>query len=171
MWNPIIHYVERRSGQIFGFHRAFCLRTSMGRGTLEFPGLTLGLDRGGSCRGILFRVAADVAEHELDFVWGREMLSRAYVPRLMNAHLGDGDVRAIAFVINRDHNGYAGNLTIKETADAIATAHGRLGRCSEYLENTVLHLDELGIDDGPMHRLLGLVRARMTELGIVPSAD
>ena len=166
MWNPIIHYVERRAGQIFGYHRAFCLRTAMGRGTPERPGLTLGLERGGSCRGILFRVAGDIAEDELDFVWNREMISRAYTPHLMNAHTENGVVRAIAFVINSEHIGYAGKLTIAETADAIATAHGRLGRCSEYLENTVLHLDDLGIADGPMHQLLLQVRTRMAELGI-----
>ena len=166
MWNPIIHHVERCAGHIFGYHRAFCLRTGMGRGTPERPGLTLGLERGGTCRGILFRVAGDIAEDELDFVWNREMISQAYTPRLMNAHTTNGVVRAIAFVINPKHIGYAGKLTLKETADAIATAHGRLGRCSEYLENTVLHLDDLGITDGPMHRLLLEVRARMAELGI-----
>ena len=166
MWNPIIHYEERRAGQIFGYHRAFCLRTSMGRGTPEHPGLTLGLERGGSCRGILFRVAGDIAEDELDFVWNREMISQAYTPRLMIAHTESGVVRTIAFVINSEHIGYAGKLTIAETAHAIATAHGRLGRCSEYLENTVLHLDDLGIADGPMHQLLLQVRARMAELGV-----
>ena len=171
MWNPIIHHVERRAGHIFGYHRAFCLRTAMGRGTPERPGLTLGLERGGSCRGILFRVAGDIAEDELDFVWNREMISQAYTPRLMNAHTDNGEgkksvVRAIAFVINSEHIGYAGKLTLEETADAIATAHGRLGRCSEYLENTVMHLDDLGIADGPMHRLLLQVRTRMAELGI-----
>lgn len=166
MWNPIIQYVERRAGHIFGYHRAFCLRTAMGRGTPERPGLTLGLERGGSCRGILFRVAGDIAEDELDFVWNREMISQAYTPHLMNVRTESGVVRAIAFVINSEHIGYAGKLTIAETADAIATAHGRLGRCSEYLENTVLHLDDLGIADGPMHRLLLQVRARMAELGI-----
>ena len=171
MWNPIIHYVEWRAGHIFGYHRSYCLRTGMGRGTPERPGLTLGLESGGSCRGILFRVAGDIAKDELDFVWNREMISQAYAPRLMNAHTDNGMgkkcvVRAIAFVINPEHIGYAGKLTLEETADAIATAHGRLGRCSEYLENTVLHLDDLGIADGPMHRLLLQVRTRMAELGI-----
>ncbi|MBO04292.1 MAG: gamma-glutamylcyclotransferase [Chloroflexi bacterium] len=166
MWNPIIHYVERRAGHVFGFHRSYCLRTAMGRGTPEQPGLTLGLERGGSCRGLLFRVSGDIAEDELDFVWNREMISRAYTPRLINAYTDDRTVRAIAFVMNTQHDGYAGRLTIEETADMIAKAHGRLGRCSEYLENTVMHLDELGIGDGPMHRLLERVRARMAELGI-----
>lgn len=171
MWNPIVHYIERRAGQIYGYHRAYCLRTAMGRGTPERPGLTLGLERGGSCRGILFRVAADIAEQELDFVWNREMISQAYSPHVMNAHTDQGVVRAIAFVINHDHEGYAGKLTMAETAEAIATAYGRLGRCSEYLENTVMHLDELGIADGPMHHLLTMVRARMAELGIEPEAN
>ena len=166
MWNPIIHYLERRPGHVFGYHRSYCLRTAVGRGTPERPGLTLGLERGGSCRGLLFRVAEDIAENELDFVWNREMISRAYMPRLVTAHAGGETVRAIAFVINTRHDGYAGKLTMEETADAIAKAHGPLGRCSEYLENTVLHLDELGIADGPMHKLLACVRARMAELGI-----
>ena len=94
------------------------------------------------------------------------MISRAYMPRLMNAYTKDGTVRAITFVINTQHNGYAGRLSIEETTDTIAKAQGRLGRCSEYLENTVMHLDELGIGDGPMHRLLVNVRERMKKLGI-----
>lgn len=166
MWNPIIQYVERRPGHIFGFHRSYCLRTAMGRGTPEQPGLTLGLERGGSCRGLLFRISGAIAEDELDLVWNREMISRAYMPRLMNAYTKDGTVRAITFVINTQHNGYAGGLSVEETTDTIAKAQGRLGRCSEYLENTVMHLDELGIGDGPMHRLLVNVRERMKELGI-----
>jgi cation transport protein ChaC len=138
----------------------------MGRGTPEQPGLTLGLERGGSCRGLLFRISGAIAEDELDLVWNREMISRAYMPRLMNAYTKDGTVRAITFVINTQHNGYAGRLSIEETTDTIAKAQGRLGRCSEYLENTVMHLDELGIGDGPMHRLLVNVRERMKKLGI-----
>ncbi len=166
MWNPLIRYAERRPGHVFGYHRSYCLRSALGRGTPERPGLTLGLERGGSCRGLLFRIAADIAEAELDFVWNREMIGRAYTPRLVAARTGGGAVRAIAFVIDARHEAYAGKLTPEETADVIARARGPLGRCSEYLENTVLHLDELGIADGPMHRLLARVRDRMTELGI-----
>jgi cation transport protein ChaC len=161
MWNPIVHYAERQPAHVFGFHRKFCLWTAMGRGTPETPGLTLGLERGGSVRGIAFRLGRAVACSELDLVWGREMISNAYIPRLVRTHLSSGVVSAIAFTINRDNKRSAGDLTAEETASAIARAEGRIGRCSDYLEETVRHLDALGIADGPMHALLELVHRHL----------
>ena len=65
MWNPTIHYVERSAAKLYGYHRQFCLWTHMGRGTPEQPGLMLGLQSGGSCNGIAYRVDANLADHEL----------------------------------------------------------------------------------------------------------
>jgi glutathione-specific gamma-glutamylcyclotransferase len=81
IWNPIFRYVERRVGTIYGFHRRFCLWVPVGRGTPDNPGLVLGLDRGGSCRGIAFRIAAADVPSELLLVWRREMIVGSYIPR------------------------------------------------------------------------------------------
>jgi cation transport protein ChaC len=120
----------------------------------------LGLERGGSCRGVAYRVAPEAAREELEIVWRREMVSGAYVPRWLTAHAKEGPVRAIGFVINHAHERYARYLPDDRVAEVIATAHGRLGPCADYLVNTVDHLAELGIHDAPLERL----RARVVAL-------
>ena len=81
---------RHRTGRIFGWHRRFCLWTHLGRGCPERPGLVLGLERGGSCRGVVFHIAPEVVEEELEIVWRREMISGAYVPRWVEVHTAVG---------------------------------------------------------------------------------
>lgn len=162
IWNPAFHYAERHTGKIHGFHRRFCLWTPIGRGTAEFPGLMLGLDRGGSCRGVAFRIEAAKVESELDILWRREMVSGSYAPRWVGVQTPAGTVRAITFVINHAHDRYAGLLSDEKIAAIIAKAEGGLGRCCDYLFNTVAHLNELGIGDRPLSRLAVQVTQRMS---------
>jgi cation transport protein ChaC len=110
IWNPVVDHVERRAGTINGFHRRFCLWAPLGRGTPKQPSLTLGLDRGGRCRGVAFRIEAARAREELLLLWRREMLTGAYVPRWIDVATATQPVRAVTFVINRGHRGYAGRL-------------------------------------------------------------
>jgi cation transport protein ChaC len=109
---------------------------------------------------VVFHIAPENVEEELEIVWRREMLSGAYRPRWVEVLTAIGKVRAIAFVINRAHERYARLLTDDEIAHAIATASGWLGPCADYLVNTVDHLATLGIHDRPLERL----RARVLEL-------
>ena len=153
MWNPAFHYAERRVGRIHGFHRRFCLWTHAGRGTPENPGLTLALERGGSCQGIAFRIEEGEAETELGIVFKREMVSGAYAPRWITVRTDGGMIRAVTFVINHAHDRYAGLLPEDRVAEVIASAAGPLGACAEYLHNTVEHLDDLGIVDRHLFRL------------------
>ncbi len=161
MWNPTIHYVERCAAKLYGYHRQFCLWTHMGRGTPEKPGLMLALQPGGSCNGIAYRVNAEIADHELSVVWNREMVSGAYVPKVVQLKTNGTSVDAIAFVINQNHERYAGRLPNDVIVEAIAGAEGPIGRCCDYLFSTVENLDELGISDGPMHSLCREVRKRL----------
>jgi cation transport protein ChaC len=153
IWNPSFRFVERRVAVLRGWHRRFCLWTPLGRGTPDCPGLMLGLDRGGSCHGVAFRIAAAEAPLELDLLWRREMLSGAYCPRLVTVATTDGPVEAVAFTINRRHARYAGKLPEDTVAGIVATAKGMLGPCAEYLVNTVDHLRELGLRDRALERL------------------
>jgi cation transport protein ChaC len=153
IWNPAFHFTDRRTGRIFGWHRRFCLWTHLGRGCPERPGLVLGLERGGSCRGVAFHIAPEVVEEELEIVWRREMISGAYVPRWVEVRTALGPVPAIAFVINHAHERYARDLSDEEVAEVLATASGWLGPCADYLVNTVDHLAALGIHDRPLERL------------------
>ena len=158
MWRPAFHYVEHRPALLHGFHRSFCLWVPIGRGSADNPGLMLALDNGGACRGVALRVVSEQADEELEIVWSREMLTAAYRPRWVTLRTGDRTVRAITFIVNHANDRYAGKLPAETIAHHLATAAGSLGSCADYLVNTVAHLDELSIREGPLHKLLARVR-------------
>ena len=118
----------------------------------------LGLDRGGACKGVAFRVpAADVAA-ALEYLWHREMTNRTYHLKAVSLLVPAGVVSARAFVVDRTHKNYTGRLTLDETARLIIQGIGARGPCRQYLENTVAELCKLGQLDGPIHRLEEKVR-------------
>jgi len=159
MWNPAFAYAERRLGTVAGWHRRFCLWVPLGRGTPANPGLMLALDRGGTCRGVAFRVPAREARDELLLVWRREMFGPAYLARWVRVRIGEASVPAVTFVANRAGPRYAGRIGDAEAARHIASAAGALGTCREYLEGTLGHLAELGIRDSGMDRIARLLPA------------
>lgn len=165
MWNPCIEYLDRQPALLHGHHRSFCLRAPTGRGSPECPGLMLALERGGSCRGIAYRIAAELADAEFDIVWNREMVSGAYLARLVTIRTPLGARRAATFVVNRSHSRYLPGIAPEQAAAMIADAEGWLGRCSDYLFSTVAHLDQLGVRDGTLHQLQRLVEARQRHSG------
>ncbi|MBT3917016.1 MAG: gamma-glutamylcyclotransferase [Rhodospirillaceae bacterium] len=163
IWSPMIHFVEQRHAELYGFHRQFCMQTKMGRGTPDRPGLMLALENGGSCKGIAYRVAAKDREQELKVIWNREMGGGSYTPKFVKLHTGVGSkkeiVRAIAFTMNHDHENYIGKLAVAEVAETLAYAEGPLGKGEDYLFNTVSHLEELGLVDHHLFKLARLIRA------------
>ena len=160
IWNPIFRFAEQRVGTIYGWHRRFCLWAPIGRGTPENPGLVLGLDKGGSCRGIVYRIAATDVPSELMLLWRREMLVGSYLPRWVRVWDGTQKLEAIAFVINRHHRAYAGDISLDTTVNSIATAAGELGSCADYLMQTINGLMTVGIQDKPLLRLRDRVLAQ-----------
>jgi cation transport protein ChaC len=165
MWNPAFTYAERRVGVIRGWHRRFCLWLEMGRGSPANPGLMLALDRGGTCRGVAFRIPAHDVGHELLLIWRREMFGTAYLARWTQVHTAGVTVPAITFVANRAHPRYAGRLTDAETATRIASASGALGTCASYFQNTLDHLASLGIRDAGLQRIVAGDNLRSTAPG------
>ena len=159
IWNPAFHFDERRPGKVHGYHRRFCLWVHLGRGTPDNPGLMLGLENGGSCHGVAFRIADDSVESEMEVLWLREMVSGAYVPRWVTVKTDTGPVRAIAFTMNREYQRYAGRLSEERIIHSLATASGYAGSSAQYLISTVEHLDAMGIHDTGLHSLLMRVRA------------
>jgi cation transport protein ChaC len=158
IWNPMVKFRERRICGVRGYHRRFCLWSHVGRGSSAAPGLVLGLEAGGICRGIAYRLAEAQARRELEIVWRREMITGAYLPRWIRIHGAGGRGWALSFVINRRHQQYAGLLPEDAVAEAIARARGRLGRCCDYLFDTAAHLEALGIADKGLDRIRGRVR-------------
>lgn len=157
MWNPGFEHVESRPALLHGWHRAFCVYSHRYRGTPEQPGLVLGLDRGGSCRGMAYRVARARALDVLDYLWDREMVHGVYTPRVLATATDGGRVACHTFTVDRTHRQYAGGLGEEEMVRLIRQGVGKGGHNRDYLANTVRHLDELGVGDGPLHRLLALI--------------
>ena len=145
MWRPGFPCRAVRPARLYGFHRALCVWSWVHRGTRAQPGLVFGLDRGGSCVGRAFRVAAGDKASVVDYLYQRELVTRVYTPRLQPVRLGDRRVTALTFVVDRGHTQYAGRLDAEQAASVVARARGQSGPNAEYLVNTVTHLLGLGI--------------------------
>jgi cation transport protein ChaC len=150
IWNPLLHFAEKRTAKIFGLHRSFCLWSRVNRGTPESPGLVLGLDKGGDCAGVVYRVERARAREELLLMWRREMSTGAYIPRWIKARTPAGTVLALSFVIDSKLPSYAGRLDPTIAAQTIHSAAGLYGPCLDYFTNTAQGLVEHGILDDEM---------------------
>lgn len=157
MWNPGFDFAERREGLLRGYHRGFCIYSHQHRGTPERPGAVLGLDRGGSCRGMVYRVAADRVPDVLAYLWQREMAYRVYIPRRMRIVTTQGDVQALTFTADPNHAQYCGRLGLDGTAALIRQGVGQSGRNVDYLTSLIAHLAELGIHDQGLGELAARV--------------
>ncbi|NKB48316.1 MAG: gamma-glutamylcyclotransferase [Alphaproteobacteria bacterium] len=157
MWRPDFPHLERHFGMVHGFHRAFCIYSHVHRGTRARPGLVLGLDNGGCCKGVAYRVRPDDAEAVVKYLIAREMVTRVYTPRWVTVRIGDRRVRAHTYTAAHNHVQYAGKLAPEAAARCIRNNNGRSGNNSEYLRNTVTHLEELGIDTAALRDLETLV--------------
>ena len=154
MWDPGFTHEEVRPALLRGYHRAFCVRSEVYRGTPARPGLSLGLDRGGSCRGLAFRVAERNRDTAATYLEERELIEAIYFCRRIELTSAEGQFEAYAFIVNRHHKIYAPKQPIDAMARIIAGASGGAGKNTEYLKNTVIHMDELGVADGALHELL-----------------
>jgi cation transport protein ChaC len=161
IWKPGFAFEAAHPALLRGFHRRFCIRSHRYRGTPEVPGLVLGLDRGGACRGVAFRVAAHGAAGVLAYLEEREMSGNVYHRRLLPVRLldGGGTRRAVTFVADRRAEAYCGALPPDAAAAAIARGHGVMGPNRDYLLNTVAHLRELGVRDAGLDRIAALLGA------------
>lgn len=154
LWNPTVHYVESRCVRVSGWHRSFCLRSAAGRGSAEHPGLMLGVEPGGECEGLAYRLAPEQARAELHLLWQREMVTGAYQARWLKARCrADTEIDLIVFVIDPSGSQYEGGLPQAEQARRIQSAAGILGSNSDYLLRTRFHLRNHGIHDDYIERL------------------
>lgn len=164
MWRPGFDYVEMAPALLHGRHRSFCVYSVYHRGSVETPGLVLGLDVGGSCRGVAYRVARSNAREVREYLLAREQVTMVYeeAVRPLTLTVGDRIAKAsgLCFIVDRSHNQYASGLSWSEQAAFIQSAVGQSGRNIDYFNATVDHLDSMGIADGPLHRLRPLVNGR-----------
>lgn len=148
MWNPEFDYLRSEKAQLFGYHRSLCLWTVEHRGTVSQPGLVMGLDKGGSCKGRAFLVAEKGSHEILNQLNQREMITGAYISEMQNIRLSTEEkVCAICLIARRDHPQYVKNLDQKNKIKLIKRAHGQRGSNKEYVLNTLKHLNQIGIVD------------------------
>jgi cation transport protein ChaC len=155
MWSPGFSYKTKLPGRVHGYHRALCILSTRYRGTRRKPGLVMGLCRGGSCWGMAFRVEAERVRHALARLWAREMPRRVYAPRLLRVRLDTGrEVRALAFLADPSHPAYVRELDLNGRARLVAQGIGQRGPCVDYIRNTLRHMQEVGVSDPHLERIL-----------------
>jgi glutathione-specific gamma-glutamylcyclotransferase len=155
IWNPGLPTVEAARSKVHGYHRGLYLWSRVNRGTPEQPGLVLALDRGGSCSGMAFRLAADGAQTHLEVLWRREMAMNSYRVAWLPCTLVDGRrVAALAFVMRREAPTYTGKLRDPVVRHVFGCATGRYGTTLDYVSRTVAALRECGMPDRALEALL-----------------
>ena len=165
MWRPGFAHVETHRARLFGYRRALCIASFVHRGTPEAPGVVLGLDRGGSCLGLAFRVPGELEGEVIDYLRERELVTNVYLERRLPIRLDGGHVvEAVTYVVDRGHEQYAGGLLADEAAQRVVGAVGRSGANEDYVLNTLEHLKGLGIRD----RWLEEVGARIGRMHAKP---
>jgi cation transport protein ChaC len=168
MWRPGFDFLERVPARLIGLHRALCVYSFVHRGTPERPGLVLGLDRGGMCRGIAFRVAAPARAITIAYLREREQVTTVYLETMRRIELEEEarrQLRALCFVVDRSHTQYAGRLTLAECVHHVRQGHGRSGPNRDYVLETVQALEALGYRETDLHliaeRLKGVHEAQI----------
>ena len=154
MWRPGFTFIEQLPARLIGEHRALCVYSFDHRGTPEKPGLVLGLDRGGACRGIAFRVAAAHRDEVVGYLRGREQTTHVYREVMRSVWL-ENDARervsALAYVVDRGHVQYAGRLSLHEQLRYVRQGHGRSGNNRDYVVETIRALEALGYRETELH--------------------
>jgi len=154
MWRPGFDYLERVPARLIGLHRALCVFSFVHRGTPEKPGLVLGLDRGGMCRGIAYRVAAAARAKTIGYLRSREQVTSVYVEIMRQIELEDRDrrrVRALCYTVDRSHVQYAGRRSLAESLHYVRQGHGSSGANRDYVLETVQALEALGYRESELH--------------------
>ena len=166
IWRPGFPFLERAPARLIGAHRSLCVYSWVHRGTRDHPGLVLGLDRGGTCRGVAFRVAEAEREAVIAYLREREQVTAVYREVMREIRLDDGrTAAALTYLVDRAHAQYAGKLDREAQLSIVAQARGRSGENREYVINTALHLAELGMPDPRLDWLAAELQSPAREAG------
>ncbi|MDR7220177.1 gamma-glutamylcyclotransferase [Aminobacter aminovorans] len=167
IWKPEVEHTDERVALARGWHRSFCINMTRWRATKAEPGLMMGMDRGGQCKGVALRLTDGDRREQLDKLFRREMTLKpsTYKPRWLNLATDEGPLTALAFVINRKGHAYAGALGEDAVAERLATTCGHWGSAADYLYNVVSNLEQRAIHDRHLWRLQHLVAERIVARG------
>ena len=156
IWQPGFDFLEALPATLHGWHRAMCILSTHYRGCPETPGLVLGLDRGGSCRGIAYRVAAADRGPTIAYLREREQVTSVYLEtsrRITLAATPPRDVTALVFLVDRSHPQYAGRLSLEHQVHLVRQGHGRSGANLDYVLSTIAEIEAQGCHDTGLHAL------------------
>jgi cation transport protein ChaC len=159
IWRPEFVALEQHRTCVHGWHRALKMWSRINRGTVQRPGLVFALLPGGSCQGLVWRIAAADAQQTLTRLWAREMPLQVYTPRWLPCPTPQGPVRALAFTLRRDHPSHTGTLGEHAYREIFAHARGRFGSTLDYARETYAALLAHGIEDRALAALLRLAPA------------
>ena len=160
MWRPGFEFIEKVPARLIGEHRALCVYSFDHRGTPEKPGLVLGLDRGGACRGIAFRVAPEQRKATVEYLRAREQTTHVYREVMRSVWLNNSSqqrVSALTYVADRSHVQYAGRLPLNEQLRIVRQGHGRSGNNRDYVLSTVKSIEAQGFRDAQLHQLAAML--------------
>src|SRR5439155_14498431 len=167
MWRPGFEFLEHVPARLIGEHRALCVYSFDHRGTQEKPGLVLGLDRGGDCRGIAFRVSAKQRNDTVQYLRSRKQTTSVYLEVMRSVWLENEArerVSALAYVVDRGHVQYAGRLSLTEQHRHVLQGHGQSGANRDYVTATVKAIEAEGFRDTQLHRLATMLRGEAHSL-------
>jgi glutathione-specific gamma-glutamylcyclotransferase len=174
MWRPEFPFLDRLPARLLGAHRALCVYSFVHRGTAERPGLVLGLDRGGACRGVAYRVSAEERMSTLKYLRKREQVTSVYREVVRPVWLeGAAGHRmpALCYIVDRGHPQYAGQLSLDDQLHHVRQGHGMSGANRDYVVATVAALEQLGYRDAQLHRLAQLLGSQGQPSGSHPHAS
>jgi cation transport protein ChaC len=161
MWRPGFDFIDRTEARLTGAHRALCVYSFVHRGTPERPGLVLGLDLGGTCRGIAFRVALAERARTLAYLRSREQVTSVYrecVRRVWLKSVPARPVSALCYMVDRSHVQYAGRLPLNEQLHHVRQGHGQSGANRDYVLATVAAMEAMGLGESDLHLLAERLR-------------
>jgi len=165
MWRPGFDHLERIPARLTGLHRGLCVYSFVHRGTPEKPGLVLGLDLGGGCRGIAYRVAPERRDETIEYLRAREQVTMVYRETMRRITLATNPTRqvnALVYMVDRSHPQYAGRLDLDRQLHLVRQGHGRSGANLDYVLSTVAEIEAQGCRDAGLHRLAERLRAGRT---------
>ena len=148
IWNPGFATIQSKPAKIFGFHRSLCIYSWVHRGTEKSPGLVLGLDKGGSCNGMAFKVSGSNRNKVLDYLRKRELVTDVYKEKWCKVYLPcKVQISALTYIVDRSSQQYSGTLDLQKQIEIVKNARGKSGANNEYILNTVNHLKSISIRD------------------------